>query len=39
MMKEFFENLLIGILVCAAMIVMALLVNVILSPITAIFIQ
>ena len=38
-MKEFFENLGVGILVCAVMIVMALLVNLILSPITAIFIQ
>lgn len=38
-MKEFFENLGIGILVYAAIILLALLISVLLSPISAIFIQ
>ena len=39
MMKEFLGNILIVLAVCAAMIVLACLVNAILSPISAIFIQ
>ena len=38
-MKDFFENLGIGILVYAVVILFALLISVLLSPISAIFIQ